>query len=148
VSAPRDFLLDTCVVSELVRPRPDPGVVAWMRGQDEETLFLSVLTIGELRKGVEKLDPGARKSRLDAWLSSELPARFARRLVPVDASVATEWGRLLGRSERTGTVLPVVDALVAATARVHGLCVVSRNLRDLERCEADVVNPWQESTGS
>ena len=137
------FLLDTCVISELVRPRPDEKVVRWVDSVDERHLFLSVLTVGELEKGIAKLPESQRKTELRAWLEHDLAERFADRILPVDAAVAIAWGRTLGEAERGGVKLPVIDALLAATAEVHGLTLVTRNVADFERCTAPVFNPWE-----
>ena len=122
------YLLDTNTISEWVKPTPDPGVMAWFDEVDEDLTFLSVITLGELRKGVERLAAGRRRDRLDLWLSTELPERFAERVLSVDAAVAHEWGRLLARTEQAGQSIAGTDALIAATAAVHGLDVVTRNV--------------------
>ena len=136
------WLLDTCVVSEMVRPTPAPAVVDWLGSCAEESLYLSVLTLGEIRKGVAKLEDSARRTRLEAWLRHDLPDRFAGRVLPVDHPVAAIWGRLCGEAERGGSPLPVIDSLIAATALHHGLTVLTRNTRDLERCGAACFDPW------
>jgi predicted nucleic acid-binding protein len=136
------YLLDTCVLSELVRPRPEASVVEWISRQDELRLFLSVVTIGELHKGVAKLPVGRRRQRLESWIGDELADRFRGRILPVDTTVAAAWGALLGEAEAGGTSLPVIDALIAATAMVNGCIVVTRNVTDLERTGSKVLNPW------
>jgi len=136
------FLLDTCAVSELVRPRPDAGLVEWLSGQEETTLFLSALTLGELTKGVARLDESARRERLQRWLDEDLQQRFAERVLAVDGPVAREWGALQGAAQRRGETLPVIDSLLAATARVHDLTVVTHNVEDLRRSGAQVTDPW------
>lgn len=136
------YLLDTCVISELVRARPEEKVVRWVDAVDERKLFLSVLTVGELEKGITKLPESSRKAELREWLEHDLSARFAGRILPVDAEVAVAWGRAQGEAERTGVKLPVIDALLAASADVHRLTVVTRNVADFERCGASVFNPW------
>lgn len=137
------YLLDTCVVSELVRSRRNAGVVEFIDATPEEALFLSALTIGELEKGAGKLSDRERQDRLRSWISHDLSQRFDGRVLPVDAEVATTWGRMLARSELRGEPLPVVDSLIAATALAHHLVVVTRNTQDLERCGAEVHNPWR-----
>ena len=102
----------------------------------------SVLTLGELQKGVTKLADGIRRARLQSWLDHDLVQRFGARLLPVSSDVASAWGRLQGEAERGGEPLPTMDSLIAATARTHHLVVVTRNVADLERCRADVHNPW------
>ena len=137
-----NFLLDTCVLSELVKPQPEPKVVAWVGAQDEYCLFLSVITIGELHKGIAKLPDGPRRTRLEFWVAEDLTARFDKRILAVDSHVAASWGAMLGEAEAKGSPLPVVDALISATASVHGCVVVTRNVADFERTGIAVENPW------
>jgi hypothetical protein len=136
------YLLDTCVLSELAKPRPDAGVVRWLEEADETALYLSVLTFGELEKGIARLAPSARRRKIEQWVRQELAARFQGRVLAVDAKVAERWGGLSGAAEARGEPLPVVDALLAATGDVHDMEVVTRNTADLERCGARCVNPW------
>jgi toxin FitB len=136
------FLLDTAVVSELVRKSPSARVLKWIDGQDETSLHLSVLTIGELEKGVARLPASARRTRLISWVRRDLVERFGGRLLPIDTRTATRWGSVTGESERRGRPLPVIDSLIAATALVHGFTVVTRNVEDFERCGAGCFNPW------
>ena len=138
------FLLDTAVVSELVRKSPSVPVLEWIAGQDEASLYLSVLTIGELEKGIARLPASARRSRLLSWVRRDLVERFGGRLLPIDARTATRWGAITGESEKRGRPLPVIDCLIAATALLHGLTVATRNVGDFERCGAACVNPWNE----
>ena len=138
------FLLDTAVVSELVRKSPSAAVLKWIDGQDEATLHLSVLTIGELEKGVARLPASVRRSRLQSWVRRDLAERFGGRLLPIDTRTAARWGAIAGESEKRGRPLPVIDCLIAATALVNGLAVVTRNVGDFERCGANCVNPWDE----
>lgn len=138
------YLLDTCLISELIRPKPDPGVIGWLGEREEERLFLSVLTLGELQKGISKLDPSPRRDKLQGWVEMDLSRRFQGRLLPVDAEVAVTWGHLQGESERRGERLPVVDSLLAATALAHNLIVVTRNTKDLAKCQVQIINPWEE----
>ncbi len=138
-------LLDTCVISELVRSEPNSGLLRWFSDQDEDRLYLSVLTMGELEKGVEKLAPSRRKTSLGKWVREDLARRFGDRLLPIDLSVTQRWGAIAGASERKGRPLPVMDSLIAATAMAHGLTVVSRNVSDFDRCGVQCVNPWQRS---
>ena len=136
------FLLDTCVLSETVRPRPEPGVLKWLESQDEPRLFMSVLTLGEIHKGIAKLDDGPRKNELAEWVDQALTPRFGRRILPIDAAVASAWGRLTVQSERRGAPLPVIDGLLAATARVHDLSVVTRNVKHFGGIGISVIDPW------
>jgi len=136
------WLLDTCVVSELVRPRPKTSVVSWVRERDEDELFPSVVTIGELEKGIARLPDSPKRVALEQWVRRELADRFRGRLLAVDSGVAARWGALVGASEARGQPLPVIDSLIAATSLQQDLTVVTRNTDDLERCGARCFNPW------
>jgi hypothetical protein len=136
------YLLDTTAVSEALKPRPDPGVASWLEEVDEDRTYLSVLTIGELRRGVERLAPGRRQQRLAAWLDNELPDRFEGRVLPVEDRVANAWGRLTARLLRRGRPVDEIDMLIAATAECHELQVVTRNVADFAPTGVTVVNPW------
>ncbi len=133
------YLLDTNVVSELARARPEPRVLSWFAGVADEALYLSVLTLGELRNGVESMPRGARRERLRNWLEHDLPGWFDDRLLPVDAAIADRWGRLTASA---GRHLPAIDSLLAATALQHDLRVVTRNASDFELPGLEVVDPW------
>lgn len=137
------YLLDTCVISELVRPRPDENVVRWIDSVDERRLFLSVLTLGELEKGITKLHASQRKDDLREWLEYDLTERFKGRILPVDSAVAVAWGTLQGEAERVGGKLPVIDSLLAATAEIYQLIIATRNVADFERCSDTILNPWE-----
>lgn len=134
------FLLDTCVISELVKRKPAVRVVSWIGSQREADLFLSVMTVGEIEEGVAAMPQDEKRAHLLAWVRRTLPARFAGRLLPVDLRVAAAWGEMRGRVRQT---LPVVDGLLAATAQVHGLTIATRNMADFRRFQASVFNPWE-----
>ncbi|MBI5630258.1 MAG: type II toxin-antitoxin system VapC family toxin [Elusimicrobia bacterium] len=136
------YLLDTSVISELVRPKPEAGVVRWLDERDEESLFLSVLTLGELHKGVVRLPTGPRKNKLQYWIDEDLSRRFYGKILDITVEVAAEWGHLQAHGLNRGEPIPVVDSLIAATAIVNHLTVATRNTKDLERCGAPVYNPW------
>ncbi len=136
------FLLDTNVVSEWTKPRPNSGVITWLEDLDEDRAFLSVITLTELRYGVERLSPGTRREQLQAWLETDLPMRFEGRLLPVDAAVADTCGRLVSRSESEGRRLDAMDALIAATAAVHALTLVTRNVSHFRPVLQDILTPW------
>jgi predicted nucleic acid-binding protein len=136
------FLLDTNVISELVRSRPEPRVVEWMEAADEGLLYLSVLTLGEIRKGAALLAQGKRRTRVETWLEVELRVRFSNRILPINGAVADRWGALTAETLRKGTPLPVIDGLLAATAMEHNLTVVSRNAVDFQDTPVQVLNPW------
>ena len=137
------FLLDTNCVSELVRVKPDPRVLKWMDAADESLLYLSVLTLGEIRKGLAALPQGRRRTRLEVWLEGDLRGRFSGRILPVDAAVADRWGLLAAQARRTGATLPIVDGLLATTALHHNLTMVSRNVCDFAAARVPVFNPWE-----
>lgn len=137
------FLLDTNCISELVRLKPELRVVEWMEAADEATLNLSVLTVGEIRKGLAGLAQGRRRTRLETWLEVELQARFAGRILPIEAAIADRWGLIAAEAKRKGKVLSVIDGLLAATALHHNLTVVSRNASDFTNAQVQVVNPWE-----
>lgn len=136
------FCLDTCLISELVKKEPNAAVVRWLDRQDEARLFLSVLTLGELQKGISKLPAGSKRDALQTWVEHDLVERFAGRILAIDQETALAWGRLQGEAEQRGERLPVMDSLIAATALAHGLVVVTRNTKDIERCQVKVCDPW------
>lgn len=136
------FLLDTCVLSELTRPNPDPHVIDWFEAQDAAALFVSVLTVGEIEKGIAALPRGRKKVALSGWLAA-LRSTYGDRLLPIDAAIATIWGRTAARSERDGGTLAVVDGLIAATALHHGYTVVTRNVADFEGTGVALLNAWE-----
>ncbi|HKP95012.1 MAG TPA: type II toxin-antitoxin system VapC family toxin [Fibrobacteria bacterium] len=136
------YLLDTCLVSELVRKKPNPKVVKWVSECDEELTFLSVLTLGEIQKGIAKLGDRKRKSALQMWLDSDLRIRFETRILPVTEDVAQTWGVLQGEAETKGIGIPTVDGLLGATAITHNLTVVTRNTIDIAKTGAKILDPW------
>ena len=135
-----NYLLDTNVISELKRPKPNGQVVDWFATADKESLYLSVLTLGEIRKGTDKLPDGQKKQVLSDWLEKELPLWFDSRLLIVDAGVADCWGKLQAQINRP---LPAIDSLLAATALHHNLCLVTRNVSDFDYPGLTVLNLWQ-----
>jgi len=137
------YLLDTNCISELVRAEPDPGVMTWLEAADEALLYLSVLTMGEIRKGIAGLSQGKRRTRLETWLEVELRARFASRILSVDAAVADRWGLLAAGARSEGKSLSTIDGLLAATALQHNLTIVSRNVSVFANVRVQVLNPWQ-----
>lgn len=136
------FLLDTNVVSEWTKPRPNPGLMAWLAATDEDRVFLSVVTIAELRRGVESLASGDRRKRLDDWLQQDLSSRFEGRMLPIDAQIANVWGRIVARRESSGCPIHAMDAMLAATVQVHALTLVTRNEADFYPTLKAVINPW------
>jgi predicted nucleic acid-binding protein len=136
------FLLDTNVVSEWTKPRPDSGMVKWLAEADEDRVFISVVTVAELRHGVERLPAGARRARIDLWLSEQMPARFEDRMMAVDVETADRWGRVMARGQEAGRPIASMDAFIAATAERHGLILVTRNVSDFEALGIPLLNPW------
>lgn len=137
-----NFLLDTNVVSEWAKPLPDVGVVKWLDEVDEDRVFLSVVTLAELRFGVERMPHGARRDRLARWVADELPRRFEHRITIVTAELADLWGRLLARGYAMGRPVSSMDALIAATAVHHEFTLVTRNVSDFEPLDVPHLNPW------
>jgi len=135
------FLVDTCALSELVKPNPSGDVSEWFDATPPEALYVSVLTLGEIRKGVEKLEGGHRRSRIATWLETELPAWFEDRVLPVDVLVADEWGRMMARVPRP---IPAIDSLIVATAIRHRLAIVTRNEADFVSTGVEIMNPWKD----
>lgn len=139
------WLLDTCVVSELVKQKPRASVVGWLNSCEESSIHLSVITLGELEKGIARLVDGTRRAKLTAWVRRDLVDRFSGRVLTIDTAVAMRWGALVGASEARGVPLPVIDSLIAATALVHDLTVVTRNTEDFDRCGVRCFNPWEDA---
>ena len=138
-----NFLLDTNVVSEWVKPRPTPAIVKWLEVADEDRVFLSVITIAELRFGLEAMPAGARRELLERWLKDDVPVRFEGRVLDVSVFVAEAWGILMAQSRRSGATAGAMDGFIAATAMVHGLTIVTRNTRDFAALGIPLVNPWE-----
>ena len=136
------FLLDTNCISEIVGLKPEPRVMDWMEAVDEALLYLSVLTLGEIRKGLAGLPQSKRRTRLETWLEVELRARFSGRILPIDEAVADRWGLLAAEAKRKGRALSIIDGLLAATALRHNLTIVSHNVSDFTNTQVPVLNPW------
>ncbi len=134
------YLIDTNVLSELRRKQPAPNVAAWMQARPRSSLYLSVLTLGEIRKGLERVDDAARKQSLLDWLEVELPHYFVGRLLDIDAATADRWGRLMAQASRP---LPAIDGLLAAIALQHDLTLVTRNGKDFAHLGLRLINPWE-----
>jgi predicted nucleic acid-binding protein len=136
------FLLDTNIPSELTRPIPEPRVEAWLEAADDERLYLSVVSLGELVKGVSLLTPGRKRNELERWMETTLHPWFGTRILAFDEAIARRWGILSAQSERKGKKLKVADAMIAATALVFDLTVVTRNVKDFAGQGVTVFNPW------
>ena len=137
------FLLDTNTVSELVGVKPNQRVLDWMEAADENRLFLSAMTLGEIRQGVAALPQSKKRTRLENWLQVDLQTRFAGRILAIDGAVADRWGWIMVQAQVKGMTLPVEDALIAATALHHNLTAVTRNVSDFVVAGLSVINPWE-----
>ena len=138
-----NFLLDTCTISEPKQKLPNEKVLEWIDAQDESKLFLSVLTIGEIRKGIVRLDSGKKKAELENWLE-KLRVRFSRRILPITEKTFLVWGKMYGEFERKGIVRPAFDSLLEATALEHDLIFVTRNVKNFQNSQVTILNPWEE----
>ncbi|MEZ5607696.1 MAG: type II toxin-antitoxin system VapC family toxin [Burkholderiaceae bacterium] len=134
------YLIDTNVLSELRKRKPDANVVAWVQERPRQSLHLSVLSLGEIRKGVEDVQDAAFRQALTDWLENDLPTYFVGRLLDIDAPVADRWGRVQASAGRD---LPVIDGLLAATALQHDLTLVTRNVKDFAGLGVPLIDPWQ-----
>ncbi len=136
------YLLDTCVISELIKKKPDNNVVSWLQEQDETDLYISVLTFGEIQKGIEKALDEKRKYKLTMWLEEDLKRRFNGKIIFIDQNVALKWGKIQGITEKMGKTMPSIDGLIAVSALVHHCTLVTRNISDMENSTVDLLNPW------
>jgi predicted nucleic acid-binding protein len=136
------FLLDTCAISEGTKSNPEAGAAAWLKAVNPSDVYLSVVTLGELRKGIELLRDRVRAARLEAWLTSAVPVQFAHRILAFDVDVADRWGRLIAALQRKGVNLSPIDSLIAATALHHNLSLVTRNEKDFKKAGVSITNPW------
>ena len=136
------YLLDTCLISELVSKQPDRKVLDWLDAQIPEELYLSVITIGEIAKGISKIAASQRKEELRIWLNETLLDRFAERIIGIDLETMLLWGELVGNLEKLGRPLPILDSLIAAIAIHNSLSLVTRNERDFVGSGVAIVNPW------
>lgn len=138
------YLLDTCVLSEPLKKNPERRVMEWLSRQDEASLFLSVITLGELRKGICRLEASPRRRNLERWIDQDLASRFLGRILPIDQDVAHRWGEMTAEVEACGRTLPVLDALIAATSLLFGLTLVTRNTEDMRASKACLLDPWSD----
>ena len=139
------FLLDTNIISELIKPKPEANVTEWVENTDESLLYFSVLTLGEIRRGIAALPQSRRRATLEAWLDKDLRARFEGRILVIDQEVADRWGLLTAAARNSGIVLPVIDGLLAATALEHNLTLVTRDTGQIPSMGVAVFNPWEKN---
>lgn len=136
------LLLDTNILSEVTKPRPDETVLMWLHGLDEDRTFISIVSIAEIRRGVALMDAGRKRDVLDEWLTYDLPQRFENRIIPMEGPVALAWGDLMALAKRSGRGLASMDGLIAATAVTHQLTLATRNTKDFEGFGIDIIDPW------
>jgi predicted nucleic acid-binding protein len=137
-----NYILDTNVISELVSASADPRVLEWIGGIDQDSVYLSVITVGELKKGIEKLESSNRRKTLELWLEEDLLVRFSERILDLDLSVMLVWGGLVARLEKEGKPHPAIDSLLAATTLYTGFTLVTRNTKHFKHIEIPVLDPW------
>ena len=138
-----NYLLDTCVLSELIKPKPSLNVVKWISIIDERCLYISVLTIGEIHKGIEKLPESKKKDNLHKWVNFDLKERFNNKILDIDIHIATTWGKVQAQSELIGKTLPTIDGLIACTGIAYNFTVVTRNTKDMKTSGVSLINPWE-----
>ncbi|MHC1771644.1 MAG: type II toxin-antitoxin system VapC family toxin [Flexilinea sp.] len=138
-----NYLLDTCILSEFTRRMPEKKVIRWVDNIDEEKLFISAITVGEIQRGIERLPESHRKTELLVWMNNDLIERFNQRILPLETQTMFLWGSLTARMENSGRPMSVMDSLIAATAFQHSLIIVTRNESDFLYCGVQVINPWQ-----
>lgn len=137
------YLLDTCVISELIKREPNKNVISWLQAQDEANLFLSILTFGELQKGIQKDPDQNRKKKLKIWIEEDLKKRFENRIIPIDLKVVTNWGFIQGLAELAGRTMPTLDGLIAVSGLTYNCIIATRNTSDMEQSTAELFNPWE-----
>lgn len=137
------YLLDTCVISEFINREPNKNVISWLKAQDEANLFLSILTFGELQKGIQKDPDQNRKKKLKIWIEEDLKKRFENRIIPIDLKVVTNWGSIQGLAELAGRTMPTLDGLIAVSGLTYNCAVATRNTSDMEQSTAELFNPWE-----
>jgi predicted nucleic acid-binding protein len=140
-----NYLLDTNVVSELISKKPNKKVVEWLDHLDPNIVYLSVITIGEIRKGIEKLPQSKRKDSINEWLQWDLLNRFQGRILEITTKVMLTWGELIGRLEKEGRSITAIDSLIAAIALQGNYCLVTRNEQDFQNTGVTIFNPWKKT---
>jgi len=138
-----NYLLDTCVISELIRPRPSSKVLQWLRSCQDGNLFLSSITIGEIQKGISKLPNSQKRNKLQEWMDTELIRRFDKRILGIDYKVAQKWGEIQASAEVAGKKMPVIDSLIASIAISYDMTVVTRDISGMKNSGVKLFNPWE-----
>ena len=136
------YLLDTNAVSEWTKPNPDAGLLNWLAQCDEDQIYISVITLAELRRGIARMESGRRRRALEAWLAVELPQRFEGRVIEINGSVADAWGEIVAARDLLGRPIAAMDAFIAAIARLNGMTLVTRNVADFQPSLSQIVTPW------
>lgn len=136
------YLVDTNVLSETLKPRPEPKVTAWFAGQNPEDLFLSSISLGELARGASRVEEPAKRDLLMRWVEDDLVSQFQDRILPFDQDAAILWGKIMGNGDSAGRQKPMADAQIAAVAKRHGLTLATRNTKDFKDMDINLVNPW------
>lgn len=137
------YLLDTCVISEVIKREPNKNVISWLQAQNEDDLFLSILTFGEIQKGIQKDPDQSRKKKLKIWVEEDLKKRFENRIIPIDLKVVTNWGSIQGLAELAGRTMPTLDGLIAVSGLTYNCVIATRNTSDMEQSTAELFNPWE-----
>jgi predicted nucleic acid-binding protein len=137
------LLLDTNVLSEVTKPRPNEDVLTWLHELDEDRTFISIVSIAEIRRGIALMEKGRKQEALDKWLTDDLPQRFENRIIPVEGLVARAWGDLMALAKRSGRGLASMDGMIAATAVAHQLSLATRNTKDFEGLGINIIDPWK-----
>lgn len=138
-----NYLPDTCIISEVIKREPNKNVISWLQTQDEANLFLSILTFGEIQKGIQKDPDQTRKKRLKIWLEGDLKKRFDTRIIPIDLKVVTNWGSIQGSAKLIGKPMATIDGLIAVSGLTYNCIVATRNTSDMEQSTAELFNPWE-----
>lgn len=137
------YLLDTCIISEFVKPQPEPKVVEWLNDIETNRVYLSAVTLGEIQHGIYKKPASSRRTLLEVWLNNDLMMQFEGRILPLDAEVFLTWGKLVAQLSQQGRPMGVMDSLIAAVANQHGMVLVTRNTADFAAIGTDILNPWE-----
>jgi predicted nucleic acid-binding protein len=136
------YLLDTCLISELIKPSPDKNVTHWIKSEYSESLFISVITVGEIRKGLSIIPSSGKKEKLSNWLNTLLE-EYSERILTIDLTVAENWGEILGKAQKSGKIMPSIDSLIAAIAYTNNMTLVTRNENDFQGANVPILNPWK-----